>query len=354
MRELIWIGANGLKSFLKFQFSGIPKYKGSLESLARNAIYNNSREGIIKAAESHLVYEWVVDSAKAFRGIILGKALPLEFLEKRVDIWIQASLNSGYVPTSFSGSRSFDIPQYRIDGLPWLIHAVACLGLLEEKSVDLQLLLDKYLERSYNFQEHMLKREAVGDWADTKARGSSTYANICLLRALQAMDHNEAQELERSLLEHRWTGCYFQESADSGEFSSDAVATALYFQLFPREVREKMASFLESSGFLKIPLKIRTSGEKDRSNILSFISPQYHFNVVWPHMGCMALIGLKALGRNIEVYQRSMEDIIRKQGFLEVLDSRGGPYISFFHITDWNLTMLCGLYLELVYSDQAN
>lgn len=349
-----------IESAIGMYLFGIPHLEGTPKEIAKKIIQKNYSKflyfnGIIRAGFSHYIYEWLVDTAKAFKGIIKSKALPIEVLKLRVDTWIKESLKKGEVPTCFSHIRSFNMPfKFRADNLPWLIYAVDCLGEIKERAPQLKILLDNYLKKYFDFKRFLLKPETNKDWMDTILRPSSTYSNLCLLKALEIMSdygyRDYADNLKESLLKNRWTGNYFIDYEGSGDWlSGDAAATALYFELFSPSIRNKIADALENSNLLNpIPLKLR---EGNYSDFLGPVASAKYHSLIWPHMGCMALNGFKALGRNYKNYLDAIENSIRKYGnFIEVFDEKGKPFRAFYflHTSEWGLTMFAGQYLELI------
>jgi hypothetical protein len=321
---------------------------------AEEVIEGNVRDGIIRSGSLQFKYMWVVDLGVGFRGIktVIDGDLIRSILERMVD----ESARKGYVPSCFSSNSSFDIPWKRADNLPWLIFMLKEEGgLLEERGDEVELLFKNWVAGNFDMGE--IKKEVKGDWIDTYLRPSSTYNNLCALKMFKILEpyasiKDGTEELEDSLLKKRWTNGHFIDYEGSGDYLvGDANGLALYFELFDREIREEIAETLITSGLMDpIPMRLGVYngyGHEMRPFFTNF-SSSYHTTSVWPHLGLMALNGLKKLGKEYERYKRSIEALIEDEGFIEVLGKRGRPYSTIFHRSERNLTMFAGQYLELL------
>jgi hypothetical protein len=337
-------------SSFRVRLFGVPPLPGDTAAdIARAALRQNAGSTLIAGA-GHFRFMWVSDFAKALRGA--ASALPGEYLDEQVRLMTRLSAAAGRVPTCFSTTKAFDVPYYRADGLPWLIFCAA----ERPRAADLpalQKLLDGY-EREH-FEDGLISTSQRGDWMDTIRRPSSTYNNILALEMLRAArglgleTRHEPGEFERRLLESRWRGDHFIDYHGTEDASVDAAVYALYLGLFPRDVREKAADWLEASGLAE-PLPILSAPrdyDKRLMPVLTRLTPGYH-SVVWLHLGLAYLNGLKKLGRDVSARRKRVEDLfVRHHNIIETVRRDGSLYETPFHSTEHALTMAAGQCLEL-------
>ena len=236
---------------LRVRANGIPRFQGDgPREIAREVLRRNARKEVLYAGSGHFHFMWVSDFSKSLRGALL--TLPAPYLRGRIAYMLQESARLGRVTSCFTARHGFDMPYYRGDNLPWLVHAVSEYSsftgdgsLISEARPVLADLLE-------NFEKDLLSgglmpESMTGDWADTILRPSSTYNNLCALRMLGLLaglglkSRTDAAAFEKLLLAERWKGDHFIDYAGTDRFSVDAAAYALYFGLFSPEIREAAA-----------------------------------------------------------------------------------------------------------------
>jgi hypothetical protein len=194
---------------------------------------------------------------------------------------------------------------------------------------------------------------------DTIPRPSSTYNNLCALRAYRAADFlglktapTHLTEATRNLLHDRWTGTHLRDHAAAlGDYlSADGNVPALYFDVLPEWVRRRIAYRIEQSTLCDpVPMRTREGDYlPEELPIITRLAPSYH-NTIWLHLGLMYLNGLKRIGAPYEHHLRHVDKVVLRNGnFLETLDSDGTPHRGRFLATEHGFTMSAGQYLELV------
>lgn len=339
---------------------GIPRVQGeSPADVARAVLRANARE-VLSAGAGHFHPMWVADFGKAFGGALL--ALDRAYLAALVSRIIRTSARVGHVPTCFTARGHHDAPWPRADNLPWLLHMVDRLAdpeLVATHERDLAKAHADWTRAHVDPATGLVAERVVGDWMDTVPRPSSTYNNLCALRAFEVADRLDLDEAptfgpeaSRALLETRWTGTHLRDHARAGDYvSADAATPALYFGLFDEGTRRSMASAVARAGLLA-PWPMRTrEGAWDAAELpfmTRLLVPSYH-STVWLHLGAMHVVGLKRLGLPFADEQARFERVAIEHGnFLETLDANGTPHASAFLATEYGFSMSAGLYLELV------
>ncbi|MDE2314395.1 MAG: hypothetical protein KGL04_09510 [Elusimicrobia bacterium] len=334
---------------------GWPKQDGAPADLARAALRANAREELW-AGRGHFHFMWTADFGKSLRGAWI--ALPEDYLSGLIGFMTDESARLGHVPSCFRGGRGFDMPWPRADGLPWLVFAHAWRrektgqGPDESRRRALQSLLDSYEEK--NFEDGLISPRVTGDWVDTVRRPSSTYNNLCAIMMLRlAPDlglrpRHDAGKMEAGIFERRWRGDYFADAHQSEAPSADGAVAALYLGLGPAAARERLADWLENSGLLDpIPMRCAIGRESAHVPLLTRLTGGYHLSR-WPHLGLMALNGLKRQGRDVSVRRAAIENLFRRHGqIVEAVDDAGEPYKSLLLSCERGLSMAAGQYLEL-------
>lgn len=343
---------------LRLHALGVPRQAGTTAAeLAREALRRNAR-GVLYAGSGHFHFMWVSDFAKALGGA--WDVLGAEYLGRQIDWMTSESGRLGRVTSCFSPRRGFDMPWYRGDNLPWLVHCHAerlrraGQAPSPEQAEVLQTLLDEY-ERTH-LSDGLVSPRVTGDWVDTVLRPSSTYNNVCALHmfrlapTLGLRAGVDADAFAARLLERRLRGDHFVDYAGASSLSVDAAVLALYLELFDRTVRERLIDGLERSGLAR-PLPIRcASADHDPAHLpplTRHFTPGYH-KAVWLHLGLMYLNGLRKAGRSVEEARRSVEEVFLRHGHvLEAVDQDGEPYKTPFFSCEYGLSMAAGQYLEL-------
>lgn len=351
------VGLNVVDSW-RVRWLGVPTLGDAAPAeLARLTLKNNAR-GVLYAGSGHFWFMWVSDFGKALRGAL--KTLEPAYLRGLILHMARESERLGRVTSCFTSRRGFDMPYYRGDNLPWLAHSVAEFAratgdraLVEETRPILQRLLEDY-ERTH-LKDGLLDRAITGDWMDTILRPSSTYNNLCALHLFRLCPElglaakTDSEAFARRLLEDRWRGDHFVDYAGATTLGVDAGVLALYLDLFDAGLRSKIIEGLERKGFAEpIPMRV-SDGDYDRSlmPILTRLTPRYHSSV-WLHLGLMYLNGLKRAGRDVSERRKRVEAVFTRHGHvIEAVGTDGSLYSTFFHSTEYGLSMAAGQYLEL-------
>lgn len=343
---------------LRLRWRGVPALPGDTPAEVAKEVLRRNAGVVLAAGSGHFWFMWPTDFGKAIRGAL--RVLPPAYLRGLIDYMIRESFRLGRVPSCFTARHGFDMPWYRGDNLPFLLHSlhevVKWTGdsrVLDENRPALQWLLDEY-ERTH-FEDGLVSREVTGDWMDTILRPSSTFNNLCALRMLNVADalglsHKEDPgKFARRVLDARWRGDHFTDYAGTEEPGVDAGVAALYFELFDRATREALIRYFEASDMVK-PFPIRVTKRDYDVRLmppLTRFSQKYHRSV-WLHMGLMYINGLKRAGHDVSRYKSELDDMIMKyRNVVEAFDEDGRPYQTLFHSSEVGLTMAAGQYLEL-------
>jgi hypothetical protein len=356
-----------VKDIISYRLVGIPAVIASdVPEMARKIIKENAKDVFI-AGKTHFNYMWITDMAVAFKGI--KKVLPHSYLRKQLQRIIDKSCILGYVPTCYSKTKNFNMPFKRQDNFPSLIHALYYLDKepnvkedpdLEEvcsfikNKENIKSLYEKYMQNYYDFDNNLLRQDAIHDWMDTIKRPSSTFSNLFLLNMFKQYEelfkeNTPYKECEKALLEKRWNGEYFIDYDNCGSYlCADANVPALYFNLFSRQIQDKICDCIESSELLSpVPMKTR-QGEYECTFIAVLWAKNYH-SLIWPHLGLMYLNGLKRMHRPYEAHLKRFEkNALEYKNFLEVLDMKAKPFSAPFFVTEHSFSMAAGQYLELI------
>ena len=355
------------KDVMYYRMVGIPEVNASnVHEMARTVIKQNAKDVFI-AGKTHFNYMWVTDLGIAFKG--MKKVLPQSYLRKQLQRIIDDSFIRGYVPTCYSKTTNFNMPFKRQDNLPCLIHALYYLN--KEPNVEgdsdfgidhpdmyneekIKSIYEKYMKEYYDFENNLLRQDAVHDWMDTVKRPSSTFSNLLLLNMFKQYEElfNEKtpyEKCEESILEKRWKEDYFIDYDNAGSYlCADANVPVLYFDLFGKEIQNKICEHMESSELLApVPMKTR-EGEYE-CTFISFVWAKNYHSLIWPHLGLMYLNGLKRMHREYKKHLMNFEkNAIKYKNFLEVLNEKGEPFSAPFFVTEHSFSMTAGQYLELV------
>lgn len=342
----------------RLQMKGFARLPGPLpKDIAAQTLRANAHE-VLFAGTGHFHYMWVSDFAKSLRGA--QKALEPAYLRRQIEWMIAESKRLGRVPSCFSAEHGFDMPYYRGDNLPWLIYSIdqhvkwtGDTSLAEVHRDTLQVLIDDYEQA--HMSGGLLATSVTGDWMDTILRPSSTYNNLCALRmtfdalALGLKTRTEPGPFARRIIEDRWRKDHFVDFAGTELFSVDAGVLALYLELFDPALREQIVKGLQISGLAQpYPIKVAPK-DFDRSlmPILTRLTPKYHSST-WLHLGLMYLNGLKKNGRDVSEALKGIDELTLRYGqMVEAVDEKGELYKTFFHSSEYGLTMAAGQYLEL-------
>lgn len=337
---------------------GIPPRAGDTPAeIARQTLKDNARE-VLYAGTGHFRYLWVSDFGKALRGA--EKVLSPKYLRGLIEWMIRESFRQGRVTSCFTARHGFDMPYDRGDNLPWLVYSVAeyqrwtgDASLVEETRPALQRLLEAY-ERSH-FKDGLIDTAVTGDWVDTILRPSSTYNNLCALKMLLLAPGlglraaTDPAEFGRRILEDRWRGDHFIDYAGASTLGVDAAVYTLYFELFDAALREKAIARIEASGLTK-PYPIKCAPQDYDTALMPLftrLTARYHSSI-WLHLGLVYLNGLRKNGRDVSLYKAELDGLFMKyRNMVEAVDDRGEPYRTFFHSSEYGLTMCAGQYLEL-------
>lgn len=337
--------------------TGIPRALGETpEEIARAVLADNARD-VMRAGAGHFHLMWTADLGKAFEGALT--ALPREYLAAQVSRIVRASVKARRVPTCFSANDFHEIPWERSDNLPWLLHMVDRLddaAFLDAHRRDLVRIYADWVERYVDARTGLIRRAATGDWMDTVPRPSSTYANLCALRAYEAAErigiHDTPtyfEEAQRSLLGERWSGRSFRDHGRAGDYlSADANVPALYFGFLPGWCRRDIVDSIEASRLCDlVPMRTREGAYDARElPLFSKLVPSYH-STCWTHLGFMYVVGLQREERPYSHHLARLEGTVRAHGnFLETLDGVDTPHATRFMATEYGFTMSAGLYLE--------
>lgn len=352
------VGLNVLDSW-RVRWLGIPRAGSEDPAEMCRLTFRRNARGVLWAGTGHFRFMWVSDFGKALRGAL--KALDHAYLRGQILHMLKQSDREGRVTSCFTPSRGFDMPYYRGDNLPWLFHSVAEYAraasdraLVEEARPVLQRLLEEY-ERTH-LVDGLVDPRITGDWMDTILRPSSTYNNLCVLHMLRLAPElgvapkTDAGAFAERLLEDRWKGEQFVDYAGARTIGVDAGVLALYLELFDAPLRAKIAEGLERRGFAEpVPMRV-SDGDYDVELMPFFtrLTPRYHSSV-WLHLGLMYLNGLRRAGREVSGRRQRVEAVFRRFGHVvEAVTPEGEPYSTFFHSTEYGLTMAAGQYLELI------
>lgn len=354
---LVSLAINAADS-LRLNLLGVPRLpQATAAELARESLRRNA-QGVLWAGSGHFHFMWVSDFAKALGGA--WDVLGAEYLGRQIDWMTAESARLGRVTSCFSPRRGFDMPWYRGDNLPWLVHChserlrrsgqAPSAGQLKT----LQALLDEY--EATHLEDGLVSPRVTGDWVDTVLRPSSTYNNVCALHmfrlapALGLRTGVDAGAFSARLLERRLRDDHFVDYAGAESLSVDAAVLALYLELFDSRVRGRLVDGLERSGLAE-PLPIRcAAAEHDPAHLpplTRWFTPGYH-KAVWLHLGLMYLNGLRKAGRPYQESLRAVEAVFLRHGHvLEAVDESGEPYKTPFFSCERGLSMAAGQYLEL-------
>lgn len=355
------------KDIISYRVKGIPKIEApDLPEIAKKIAKENAKD-VFVAGKTHFNYMWITDLAVAFKGI--KKVLPSLYLQKQLQRIIDDSYILGYVPTCYSKTENFNMPFKRQDNLPSLIHALYYLDkeanvkgnsdfevdvTAKNNKEKIKILYEKYMQEYYDFDNNILRQDAIHDWMDTIRRPSSTFSNLFLLNMFKKYEElfkekTPYKKCEKAILEKRWNGKYFIDYDNCDSYlCTDANVPALYFDLFSEDIQDKICASIESSELLfPLPMKTR-EGEYECTFVAVLWARNYH-SLIWPHLGLMYLNGLKRMHRPYESHLKRFEKNANEyKNFLEVLDMKGKPFVAPFFITEHGFSMAVGQYLELL------
>jgi len=364
-KESIMMIPRVVLDILQYRMLGIPKLEYSNnKKIAKQIIKDNSKD-ISIAGKTHFTYMWITDLAVSFKGA--QTVLPYSYLEKQLQRILDESFMLGYVPTCFSKTHSFNMPFERQDNFPCLIHSLYHLknnpdydetNKKEKQNIcnidKIKTLYKKYMGKYYDFNNNLLQKDAIHDWMDTIKRPSSTFSNLFLLNMLKQYEELTGEKTpyescENALFKKRWNGNFFIDYDSSGDYlCADANVPVLYFNLFSKDIQNKIHKSIESSELLyPIPMKTR-EGEYECTFISSLWARNYH-SLIWPHLGLMYLNGLKKMNLPYKNHLKRLDEHLQHyKNFLEVLHMNGTPFSTPFFVTEHSFSMAAGQYLELV------
>ncbi|MHB8603845.1 MAG: glucosidase family protein [Thermoplasmatota archaeon] len=331
------------------------RHAGTPSEIARDVLRGNAG-GVLRSGACHFLSMWIVDTGVAFRGA--QRVLPETYLRGQVDRMLAVTrARKDRVPVCLSPRLAHDIPWPRADGLPWLLEILDALG-GSDADDGARRAYDRWRADVLDERTHAIRRDVWGDWVDTVPRPSSTYNNLCALRAhalAAKRDWPGASErrdaLAAWLLRERFRDGRFVEDATGGDaLAADAQVFALASHEIPRETRERVADTLAASAIAH-PLALRA---RDPPRAFEDLPPftqlvaRYH-DSTWMHLGWLYALGLKRLGRDWRAVAAPLETVVAREGtFLETLEPDGSPHASRWIATERDFTMSAGLYLELV------
>jgi hypothetical protein len=226
---------------------------------------------------------------------------------------------------------------------------------------DLESIYHAWFTRHIDRVTGLVRRHVRGDWMDTVRRPSSTYNNLCALRAYAVAERlglrsapTPISAATGGLLEARWRDTFLRDHADArGTLTADANLPALYFGVLPAWTRRRIAETLEESPLTQ-PVAMLSRERGYLRNMLPFFGrlvPSYH-STIWTHLGLMYAIGRRNEGLPWRHHVESLERIMLHHGtFLETLEPDGRPHVSRHMATEYHFTMSAGLYLEAIGAD---
>lgn len=349
-----------VKDAARVKIRGIPRLPHEHHSELAAAVLRGNARDVFRAGHGHFHVMWPTDFGKAFGGAL--HAVPHDYLGGLLARMTRTGARLGHVPTCFTPRGHYDLPWKRADNVPWLIHMVERLDdaeLVESIRGDLEKVYADWVAHHVDPANGLMHHHVTGDWMDTVPRPSSTYNNLCAVRAYRAADAlgiesapTFATESERALIDTRWSGDFLKDHAGDGAdyLSADANAFALYLEVLPESYRHRIADAIESSGLCDpIPMRTRV-GEFARHELplLTRFVPSYH-TTTWLHLGLIYMNGLKRIGRDYSRHLEVVDGVVRRHGnFLETLTGSGDPLHLGLMTTEYGFGMSAGQYLELV------
>lgn len=349
-----------VRDAVRVKVRGIPRIPHeSGADLATKVLQANALD-VFRAGAGHFHVMWPVDLGKAFGGAL--HALPRPYVAGLLSRMVRTGASLGWVPTCFTPSGHYDLPWKRADNVPWILHMVRELNDAEFVAAhhrDLSRVYADWVRDHVDSRTGLVARHVWGDWMDTVPRPSSTYNNLVAIRGYEAADAlgitsapTWKRDGERELLASRWTGSFFVDHAgdDAVYLSADANVPALYFGLFDRGTRARLADAIESSNLADPwPMRTRVGAYAWRDlPPLTKLAPSYH-TTTWLHLGLMYMNGLKRLERPFAHHLAKVDATIARHGnFLETLRADGSPWHAGLATCEYGFSMSAGQYLELV------
>jgi hypothetical protein len=353
---------------IKYDFKPLPQYSGSATSICKKIVKKCYNGKYLQVSSGHFKNFYCRDFGMCVEGLLseghekyvintLSHALKI-FKKHNI---ITTTINSNGIPRNF-----FDPG---VDSLPFLLRALRLAienpkiksiarNLRKEYKEFLEkqiLLFLQWIDIETGLVKSNLKLSTMKDHCN---RLSSCYSNC-----MSGMLSNEADKLKLTnplgrfdykaiLIENFYNGYYFDDDMCSDYISGDANVFPFYCDIIDDPILFKSCLRAIQQDELDSPFPLRYTKEKienRENNILPMIvAPGYEDNTIWVHLGMCFLYTIakfepKMLDEYLVAYTTT---IVRHKNFLEVFNSNGTPYTSFFYVADDSMSWAV-MYLHL-------
>ncbi len=247
-----------------------------------------------------------------------------------------------------------DIFDYACDSLPYLIKSirVARAFHIAREYIDfLNNMIDDYYKKVFDTEKNIVyENKHFSSMKDNHKRKSSMYDNCCV--ALLSMEIEKLKprlnlnnpfkhwNSRKALKDRFWVGTHFLDDISRHHYiSADANIVPYLFEIFnDRDMMESSINTIISEGLdSPIPAKYTKKPIKEKENkLISLFAKNYQGDTCWTNVG-MLLMQVTAkrnrilLRKHIDIFLEMLE---KHRNFLEVFDSDGNPYKTYFYMYD--------------------
>jgi len=344
--EYLTEGSRIFLSSNKMRFSS-QKYPGNAEEICRQVVADCWNGKFFCVSTGNFAQFWTRDF-----GWCVGALLELEY-EKEVQATLKYALNKfkqhGKVTTTITpAGKPFDFPNYSVDALPWLIHAIRKSGFVYYTYRDfLNKEIEKYFEKVINPSTGLVKPEVhFSSIKDFAKRKSGCYDNTVVgmlashLQGMEGLVNPFASfDYPQLLKRHFWTGNYFYDDLSKKEYvAGDANIFPFVLGIVKdKKMLEKSVQAIRDAGLDEpFPLKYTVLREQGKFIWQEMAMWNYEGNTIWTHMGPLyiQLVGSVDKTYATELKKRYGHWIEHFGNYLEVFEATGKPYTSPFYVCD--------------------
>lgn len=342
-------GLHMLQRRLSVAKNGITPYHGTPEKICAQIVKDCWNGIFFQVSTGHFSLFYMRDF-----GMCVEALLKLGY-KKEVEKTLQFALcvysRENRVTTTITKTgKAFDVFSYAPDSLAFLLYSLRVSKNKELVEI-YRPFLELHLSHFYNVvfdEENIVQKRNFSSIKDHAKRKITCYDSCCVAVVAREADALGLQSPFRDTFSYKkiqekikktfWTGDYFKESCSSGEITGDANTFPYWFGIFTEKtmIKKSIAAIQKEKLDQPFPLKYTSFVPSNFFFPLTLVAPNYEGNTIWMHLGLcyldvVALVDKKLAKKYVLEYQKQIELC---KNFLELYESNGQPYKSFFYYSD--------------------
>ncbi len=339
--------------------NGCRKYPGDAKAICRQIVADCWNGRYFQTSTGHYSQFYTRDFGICAEALVsLGC---LEKVARTLDYALSRFRSHGHATVAITPKgRPFDFPNYAVDTLPFLMHALRAAKsrkLTDENKSFLESETRHLLRIAVDKKTGLVRKDRTfSSLKDYAARQSSCYDNAMLGMLSKDLDRlgmeNPLRKYDYPQLikEHFWTGEHFLDDLSGKNYiAADANLFPFWTGVIKdREMLRSSMNAIRKEG-LDQPIPLRYTKHRQRMIFLERIVSGWQTHACWTIMGPMYIKLLKETdGKAAKVQTDKFSRLIEKHGnYPEILDSKGKPFQTLLYHSDTGM-IWAGLYLDLL------